>query len=170
MTFVAFAWMIAAISGWVVAGVLGWAFGAARSRADWCLEGWNRTCVLNDKHRDLIERQYDRIHDLTTPSLREELGWLVEQRNSKTGEFKARWWALTGENGEWSTDANSALRFSRKADAESYIAHYGWTEAAPTEHIWPRAPDLFTTDTVSRLRSVAKDAAKAGVKIMRDRP
>lgn len=73
MSLVEYAWMIAAISGWLVAGVLGWAFGAARSRADWCLEGWNRTCVLNDRHRDLIERQYDRIHDLTKDAARQAL-------------------------------------------------------------------------------------------------
>jgi len=37
---------------------------------------------------------------------------------------------------EWTEDVNSALRFSRKIDAQEIIRHFGWTEATAVEHIW----------------------------------
>jgi hypothetical protein len=72
-----------------------------------------------------------------------ERGWLIEEWASKTGTFRARWWSLeAGDDdvpGSWSADVNAALRFARERDAQAYIDDTGWTEAKPTEHMWPLA-------------------------------
>lgn len=36
----------------------------------------------------------------------------------------------------WTSDANKALRFARKRDAETLIRYEGWQNAVATEHIW----------------------------------
>lgn len=80
-----------------------------------------------------------------------ELGWLVEEYDSKRAIFKARWWSLypdAGEDGQgWTTNSCYALRFAREADALVYINNIGWTEAKPTEHQWPDA--LTSTPTTA---------------------
>lgn len=65
-----------------------------------------------------------------------ETGWLIEERASKTGEFKARWFSIRDGESEWTADSVAALRFGRACDAQAYIDDVGWTEAAPTEHVW----------------------------------
>jgi hypothetical protein len=72
------------------------------------------------------------------PRISIEVAWLIEEWDSKSSAFKARWWTLNGENGEWTKDSLRALRFARKIDAQAYIDDLGWTEAIPTEHRWGR--------------------------------
>ena len=62
-----------------------------------------------------------------------ERAWLIELKGTTPS------WAIVNPNDydeHWTTDSTRALRFARKADAEAYIAHIGWTEAFPSEHIW----------------------------------
>lgn len=78
-----------------------------------------------------------------------ETGWLIEEWNSKTGQFAAKWWGLgpSFEDGfGWSPDSLLALRFAREADAVAYIEETGWTEAKATEHAWPVLAALSTKE------------------------
>ena len=62
----------------------------------------------------------------------EAIGWLIEWPGSDN--FPTRWWhPVTG----WMLGANDAVRFSRKVDAESYMAdmHVG-DKLVATEHEW----------------------------------
>jgi hypothetical protein len=47
---------------------------------------------------------------------------------------------------DWTFSQDKAAHFARKQDAESVIAHYGWTRARAVEHMWPqvkrRTPSL----------------------------
>lgn len=68
-----------------------------------------------------------------------ETGWLIELRGQRPTWFQL----ADGDN--WTDDSTKALRFARKADAESYIEEIGWTEAFASEHEWldprPASPD-----------------------------
>lgn len=73
--------------------------------------------------------------------VKDETAWLIELRGSRP-----TWWSLHPEEEPgWVPDANKALRFSRKEDAEAYINDTGWTDAFATEHMWPahRPHDWF---------------------------
>lgn len=90
-----------------------------------------------------------------------ETGWLIEAHNSRTGEFKARWWA--GFNAEdqadgdgWTSDSVIAMRFARERDAQAYIDEACWTEAKPTEHAWGDAPPIPTGGGEADLRAALK--------------
>lgn len=61
----------------------------------------------------------------------DEYGWLVELQ----GGLQPHWWAIENMS-FWTTDSTRALRFSRKADAEAYIAERGLARAIATDHIW----------------------------------
>lgn len=63
-----------------------------------------------------------------------ETAWLVEWPASDN--LPARWWNPVPNMG-WMIDANKAIRFSRKEDAESYISgmRFGGGKLA-TEHKW----------------------------------
>lgn len=59
-------------------------------------------------------------------------GWLVEWPQSKNNH--ARWWHP--EHG-WCIDANDAIRFMRKEDAEAYIKSMRFGDGrVATEHVW----------------------------------
>lgn len=63
----------------------------------------------------------------------DETAWLIELRGNVP-----KWWSLEYRPGpNWTQDANRALRFARKEDADAYIWDIGWTEAFATEHMWP---------------------------------
>lgn len=63
----------------------------------------------------------------------DETGWLIELRGNEP-----KWWSLDyNPEPDWIKDANRALRFARKDDADAYINDIGWTEAFASEHIWP---------------------------------
>lgn len=68
---------------------------------------------------------------------RQETAWLVELKGSRPE------WAMvsTDWDDDWTTDSLKALRFARRADAEAYIEHYGWTEAFASEHMWTATPE-----------------------------
>jgi hypothetical protein len=60
-----------------------------------------------------------------------ELGWLIE-----THDRTARsWWWGGGGYRHWVTDANLAVRFCRKADADRVISMLG-LDAEAAEHMW----------------------------------
>lgn len=60
-----------------------------------------------------------------------DTAWLVEW--SSDGHQPARWWH---PGPGWTIDAGAALRFSRKQDAEDYIAGSNMKWAVATEHSW----------------------------------
>jgi hypothetical protein len=63
----------------------------------------------------------------------DETGWLVELKGSEP-----MWWSLDpADEPAWTKDANKALRFARKVDADTFILDAGWTEAFASEHMWP---------------------------------
>ena len=79
-----------------------------------------------------------------------ERAWLVEW---KAHGFGPQWWGFNyapGKHADWCSDANKAIRFSRKEDAERMrlhiIAVFGFTgrhdyerSISATEHAWPNA-------------------------------
>lgn len=96
-----------------------------------------------------------------------ERGWLIELKPSVARQ--PTWFHL---DDEWTTDSTKALRFARKADAEAFIAHSGWTEAFASEHMWglpaSRAALRRSTETdkpgvrEAALEEAAKVAASFG--------
>ena len=81
---------------------------------------------------------------------RAEHAWLVEWNAHGYGP---QWWGFIftpGAHANWCSDANNAVRFSRKEDAERMRLHIiavaGWTghhayekSITATEHEWPNA-------------------------------
>ena len=60
--------------------------------------------------------------------------WYAAAPHSRWGEQQAIDANTWREN--WTSDANKALRFARKRDAETLIRYEGWQNAVATEHIW----------------------------------
>ncbi len=65
-----------------------------------------------------------------------ETGWLIERQLGG----RAIWWRATPTCGRtWTTDANEAVRFARKEDAQKVM--FTWSDpffrgAIATEHMW----------------------------------
>ena len=79
---------------------------------------------------------------------RPEVGWLIERNGQWYAAAPHTDWtikqAINNRHAEnWTHDANEALRFSRKVDAETLIRFVGWQHATATEHafIARGAPD-----------------------------
>ena len=73
-----------------------------------------------------------------------QTGWLVELKGNTPS------WAIlfSGDyDDHWTTDSTKALRFSRKIDAEAFIAWHGWTETFASEHIWDDARTALLAGT-----------------------
>lgn len=73
-----------------------------------------------------------------------QTGWLVELKGNTPS------WAIlfSGDyDDHWTTDSTKALRFSRKIDAEAFIAWHGWTETFASEHIWVDARTALLAGT-----------------------
>lgn len=70
------------------------------------------------------------VREVTGPI---ETAWLVE---AKSSVFRAPHYFQLEYDNDWTPDANKALRFSRRQDAETMIEHHGWTDAFASEHIW----------------------------------
>lgn len=82
-----------------------------------------------------------------------ETAWLIEIAGN---HGVPNYYQLEYDN-DWTPDANKALRFARRQDAQAYINHIGWTEPKPVEHMWCDGPD----DTFkSRVGEMLQDAAK----------
>lgn len=68
--------------------------------------------------------------------MRSETGWLIEQVIGG----RAVWWRARAECGRlWTVDANEAVRFSRKLDAERVImarVDPFMSGAFATDHMW----------------------------------
>lgn len=62
-----------------------------------------------------------------------DTAWLIEI--SKPGVSGAVWWGGTGYR-HWVVDANLAVRFCRKADADRVISMLGLNGAVALEHGW----------------------------------
>ena len=75
----------------------------------------------------------DRI--LATVTVADEVGWLIELADK---QGVPSYHQLEYDD-DWTSDANKALRFARREDAQAYIDHIGWTEPKPVEHMWPAA-------------------------------
>lgn len=58
--------------------------------------------------------------------------WLIE-----ISEASGTTYFQMSDDDDWTTDHDKALHLSRKQDAESIIAYYGWTRAVASEHCWP---------------------------------
>lgn len=71
------------------------------------------------------------------PVVPRESGWLVEALHAKPPQWASD---ITLYGTDWTTDANQALRFSRREDAEKLSAHVTHFEGrwiiAPTEHMF----------------------------------
>jgi hypothetical protein len=77
----------------------------------------------------------------------EKLSLLMSVSRKKSTDETAWLIELAGNHGvpnyhqlkyddDWTPDANKALRFARREDAQAYIEHIGWTEPKPVEHMW----------------------------------
>lgn len=64
----------------------------------------------------------------------DECAWLVENQDGGRPVY----WSLILK--EWTSNADEAVRFARKQDAEAYIADAGWTEPKAVEHEWVGPP------------------------------
>lgn len=80
-----------------------------------------------------LNRVYSRAVDYLEanpllPSPSAEKAWLIEM----SFDGKAHWWF----GSDFIDDANQAVRFSRREDANQVILERGLVDAVPTEHIW----------------------------------
>jgi len=77
-----------------------------------------------------------------------ETAWLIEFKQSASQ--RPAWYGADDTEGlGMVTNANDAIRFSRKIDAEKVIEGIGWTEAFAVEHVWmggARRPRLRTNN------------------------
>ena len=91
-----------------------------------------------------------------------ERGWLIELKPSVARQ--PTWFHL---DDEWTTDSTKALRFARKADAEAFIAHSGWTEAFASEHMWglPASRAAFRRSTETDKPGVREAALEEAAKV-----
>jgi hypothetical protein len=66
----------------------------------------------------------------------DETAWLIEMagKNGVPNYFQLAF------DEDWTPDANKALRFARRKDADAYINHIGWTSPYAVEHMWPALP------------------------------
>lgn len=83
----------------------------------------------------------------------EQFGWLVE-----LGCSPPKWWA--GQNPYYfTTDANEAMRFSRREDAEraiGWLVAPGWREGCRAlEHGWMDVPALRAAGGIIELGALA---------------
>lgn len=62
-----------------------------------------------------------------------EIAWLVEQ----SFDDAPHWWY----GSDFTADANEAVRFCRKEDAEQVILERGLVDARATEHMWQTVPE-----------------------------
>lgn len=63
----------------------------------------------------------------------DQVGWIIEKDDPPVYHL------ITADYDEhWTSDADKALRFARKEDAEAYIDHVGWTSppVRTAEHMW----------------------------------
>lgn len=106
----------------------------------WPMEAWNSDYAAPYRERHPEAEPYSLVASApptTLPSSGEdglrETGWLIELKPSVV---TVPTWFRLGEEEPWTSDSKLALRFARKADAETYIAEIGWTECIATEHQW----------------------------------
>ena len=94
------------------------------------------------------------------PATVDETAWLIE-----TDEGGSINYFQLAHDDDWSFDANKALRFARREDAQAYIDHIGWTEPRPVEHMWcaPRSPVPSTSSTWQRIETAPKDGSRCDV-------
>lgn len=88
---------------------------------------------------ELLERVADALTAATPPSEERQIGWLIERDGKWWGPEVSHWeWEQRLVTPElWTADANKALRFHRKEDAEAFRRWEGLEGGAmSTEHIW----------------------------------
>ena len=98
--------------------------------------------------RDGLQAIRTRLRAPSTPQPAPETAWLVEWQAHGYGP---KWWGFNYEPGihaDWCSDANNAVRFSRKEDAERMRLHIIAAKGlkgqhdyersiSATEHAWP---------------------------------
>lgn len=65
---------------------------------------------------------------------KDETGWLIEMNDPPVYHIVS-----SDHDEHWTADANAALRFARREDAQAYVEHIGWTSppVRVAEHMWP---------------------------------
>jgi len=83
--------------------------------------------------QNMIDRAWQKLESsAAVPDESKESSWLVEWPISDN--LPARWWH---PGGGWMIDANKAIRFARKVDAEDFIANTRLVGGiVATEHVW----------------------------------
>lgn len=123
---------------------------------------------------------YIKSHAAPPPSPRpeadgdERIAWLIErpQAITKNGPL---WWTGTPAAGNWTLDANDAVRFTRRQDAERVIhavASLAVSGAIATEHVWLaplRAPSAGAGEA-ERLREAIKAAQSESDRLCHGKP
>lgn len=108
---------------------------------------------------------------------REEIAWLIEQDAPHGSPV---WFTATGPEWRFSRDANDALRFARKADAETFIRWLGGnpllSNPRATEHMWIGGERMTWADLEDDIADAiqdsidmdwsSRDGAKAVVKFL----
>lgn len=69
---------------------------------------------------------------LVAGKVKDETAWLIEVM----GDNETPTYHQLVHDDDWTFDANKALRFARREDAQAYIDHIGWTVPKPVEHMW----------------------------------
>jgi hypothetical protein len=82
-----------------------------------------------------------------------EFAWLIErafiQDDGSKGMGPLYYTVAIGQLSYWTTDPHSALRFSRKKDAEDFIHTFSLVSAEAIEHAWIRptkAPEFINIE------------------------
>jgi hypothetical protein len=106
--------------------------------------------------RDLLAALSPDPMETPPPSSADETAWLIEM----TVNGVPNCWGPIDGTLDFTPDHNTAIRFSRKQDAQAVIDDYGWTEVRAVEHMWcvPRAapsppkPEADDTKLIEWLR------------------
>lgn len=104
----------------------------------------------------------DGIQDGYDRGKADRTAWLIEiHAGSLTeGEASGPQYFQLAHDDDWTKDQDKALQLARKEDAEAVIAHFGWTYANATEHMWPDTPGSSELLLKSQLRNCHREIAK----------
>ena len=94
--------------------------------------------ITKDDLRFALDVALSTLAPSAAPS--DETGWLIELKGQTPTWFQLSHGGDEWIGDDWTPDASKALRFARKADAQAYIDHIGWTEAFASEHMWCGPP------------------------------
>ncbi len=107
-----------------------------------------------------------------------ETAWLIEMVNNDAP--MPRYWNPSRFKAGWVWDANEAIRFCRKQDAQDYLDGTALLSGNPVEHEFivlgaiygiglQRYADTLVAEAVERCAKVAEEQTEANVKARQDR-